>query len=594
MCKSKTKTLKHINYIVKLIVSKEGGKKYICFKVLSCMLNAIMPIVYTVVPGMIINELLKQKRTELIILLVLLLVATPIVLQAINAIIDSSLIKLKFKLDVCLTKEFYIHSSSMDYSFLEKPDIQTLKGRALETLSGALNIIDQLGSLLSATISLLIISSLLFKLSPSIIVIILFVILLNSLASRWLNDQLFEAGKDLSIYGRKEWGLIYMLDNFSYAKEIRLFGLKNLLIDKLIANYSEANKRHYKNHMNRTKVSIFHTATNFIQQGFVYAFLIYKVLFQAMPVGDMSIVLSATTQFSASLSSIMKKYIDLNDSALKISELQAFLNIPLNQVQTGKLKPLYDNDSVIEFKNVSFKYPGSDRYVLKNINLTICSKEKLCIVGTNGAGKSTFIKLLTRLYYPTEGEILLNGININRYASEDYWNLFAPVFQDFERYYMTFGENIILANTYDEDRLNKICFESGLMSLINKLPKRYNTQVDKWIDEEGFEPSGGEEQRMAVARAVYHGGDIFLLDEPTSALDPLSEYEIYTQFSNMITDKTAILITHRLSAVQLADKVAVFDDGKLVELGTHTELYNLGGIYYDMFEKQSEFYRDAK
>lgn len=159
---------------------------------------------------------------------------------------------------------------------------------------------------------------------------------------------------------------------------------------------------------------------------------------------------------------------------------------------------------------------------------------------------------------------------------------------------MTFGENIILANTYDEDRLNKICFESGLMPLINKLPKRYNTQVDKWIDEEGFEPSGGEEQRMAVARAVYHGGDIFLLDEPTSALDPLSEYEIYTQFSNMITDKTAILITHRLSAVQLADKVAVFNDGKLVELGTHTELYNLGGIYYDMFEKQSEFYRDAK
>ena len=149
-----------------------------------------------------------------------------------------------------------------------------------------------------------------------------------------------------------------------------------------------------------------------------------------------------------------------------------------------------------------------------------------------------------------------------------------------------------MADNYSRERLDEVCTESGLSSLVSKLPKGYNTQVDKWIDEEGFEPSGGEEQRIAIARACYHGGEIFLLDEPTAALDPVAEYEIYTQFNSMITDKTAVLITHRLSAVQLADKVAVFDNGSLIEYGTHKQLYSKGGVYTEMFDKQAEFYRN--
>lgn len=149
-----------------------------------------------------------------------------------------------------------------------------------------------------------------------------------------------------------------------------------------------------------------------------------------------------------------------------------------------------------------------------------------------------------------------------------------------------------MADKYNKARLDKVCKDSGIESLVEKLPKGYDTQVDKWIDEEGFEPSGGENQRIAIARACYHGGDIFLLDEPTAALDPMAEYEIYNQFNNMITDKCAILITHRLSAVQLADKVAVFDDGHVAEYGTHAKLYAKGGIYTEMFDKQARFYRD--
>ena len=191
-----------------------------------------------------------------------------------------------------------------------------------------------------------------------------------------------------------------------------------------------------------------------------------------------------------------------------------------------------------------------------------------------------------------KGEILLNGTNINEYDYTEYQRLFAPVFQDYVRYYFSLGTNIVLASQFDKDKLDKICQECGLTDLVNKLPKGYDTQVDKFIDEEGFEPSGGEDQRIAIARACYKGGEIYLLDEPTAAIDPMAEYEIYTQFNNMTKNKCAILITHRLSTVQLADKVAVFDNGSVVEYGTHKELYEKGGMYTEMFDKQAQFYRD--
>ena len=170
--------------------------------------------------------------------------------------------------------------------------------------------------------------------------------------------------------------------------------------------------------------------------------------------------------------------------------------------------------------------------------------------------------------------------------------MIAPVFQDFCMYDFSIKENIVLADEFVAEKLDKVCDDNNLTELIEKLPKGYETYVGKTIDGNGFEPSGGEDQRIAIARACYHGGEIYILDEPTAALDPNAEYEIYTQFNRMITDKCAVLITHRLSAVQLADKVAVFDNGSVAEYGTHQELYSKGGIYTEMFDKQAQFYRD--
>jgi len=307
----------------------------------------------------------------------------------------------------------------------------------------------------------------------------------------------------------------------------------------------------------------------------------------------MTIYLTATQQFSGALQNIMSSYMNFSRNSLDVQELIDFMNIPLVQQNTGDKTPVFDKSSVIEFKDVSFKYPGSENYAMKNMSITIRGDEKLCIVGANGSGKSTFIKLLTRLYMPAEGEILLNGVNINEYDYIKYQRLFAPVFQDYSRFALSLKDNIVLTSEYNGERLEKIGEQSGLAPLVEKLPKGYDTQVSKQIDDAGFEPSGGEGQRIAIARAVYHGAPIYLLDEPTAALDPLAEYAIYTQFNEMISDKTAVLITHRLSAVQLADKVAVFDRGSLIEYGTHKELYDNGGIYTEMYKKQSEFFTNS-
>ena len=200
--------------------------------------------------------------------------------------------------------------------------------------------------------------------------------------------------------------------------------------------------------------------------------------------------------------------------------------------------------------------------------------------------------MLTRLYSPESGGIYLNGTNIQEYDYEKYQSLFAPVFQDYAQYMMSIKENIILNSDYSYDRFESVCNESELTQFLNHLINGAETQLGKDIDENGIEPSGGEGQKIAIARARYHGGNVFLLDEPTAALDPLAEYEIYKQFSNMIEDKCAVLITHRLSAVQLSDRVVVFENGNVVEYGTHKELYDKGGIYTEMFDKQAQFYNN--
>ena len=248
---------------------------------------------------------------------------------------------------------------------------------------------------------------------------------------------------------------------------------------------------------------------------------------------------------------------------------------------------------MIEFRDVSFSYPHTERKVLDHISLVISDREKLAVVGINGAGKTTFIKLLCRLYEPTEGVILYNGTDISTIRYEDYVKKLSVVFQDFQLLAFSMEDNVVLNQRCDREKVLEAVRRSGLEDKLKKLPKGLDTSVGKDFDEEGVEFSGGEGQKLVTARAYYKNAPIVIFDEPTAALDPISENHVYQNFREIMKGKMAIFISHRLASTRFCDRIAVFRQGQIVEYGTHEQLMGREGLYREMFDKQAEYYKEA-
>jgi ATP-binding cassette subfamily B protein/ATP-binding cassette subfamily C protein len=586
-------TYKTTKYMLDYVLKEKKARTYTFVQVLMALYGVLPTIIYTVFPGLIITELTEGKRIPVLAIYLSVLVVTPIIDKLIRRVSNVYLTRVYKNLGNKFLRDYDYHSAMMDYETFEKPDIQNINERIYGTFYNALSVIDRLTDMLSALLGLTAIFFIVANLNAFIVVVVLFVMFLNSRITKKQNAKNHEIDKAMIPHQRYIGSsLIFVLHGIWTAKEVRLFDLKDYFADMLYKERCKGDEVSLDYTRNGSNAGILYALSNFIQQFLMYIYLIYMVLFKSLSIGMMTIYMSAVSQFAGAFNGIVNSYMSMEKSGIEIHELMEFMNTPIKQYETGTKEPVFDDDSTIEFRNVSFKYPGSDAYALKNMSIKMRANEKLCIVGANGSGKTTFIKLLTRLYFPTEGEILLNGININEYDYEKYQRLFSPVFQDYSLYTLPLRDNIALSNEQDEERIIELCKKCGLSYLLEKLPNGINTSVYKNFDGEGFEPSGGEGQRIAIARALYHCSSICLLDEPTAALDPVSEYDIYTQFNSMITNKCAVLITHRLSAVQLADKVAVFEKGQLVEYGTHTELHAKGGIYTEMFDKQAQFYRN--
>jgi ATP-binding cassette subfamily B protein/ATP-binding cassette subfamily C protein len=579
-------------YMLAFVWKSKCGRAYTLLRGIAALLAELLPLFYVIFPGLIINELTGNRDIRTIMIYIGLIIGLPLLGQVLTTILDQRLNVLQLALKIEHEVEIFAYTADMEYEILEHPDTQSARNRAGMTLGGIAGIIDLVCSLISNSIGLIAILSIVATLNPLLIALIVGIAYINSFITKRITNKLFALNIEASRYDNIKGRLYWMLYSFDYAKEMRVFNLKDWLIQIYTTKYTEANRVDAKSFTLYQTLSRKTALTNFIQQLALYAYVVYSVIARGLSIGGMTIYMGVAAQFSGTVGGLFGAYSQLSGASLQVQDMLEFFNIP-NKSKTGKLIPGFDSDSTIEFRNVSFKYPGNEVYALRDVCLTIRGSEKLCIVGANGAGKSTFVKLLLRLYQPESGEILLNGVNINEYEYGRYLKLFAPVFQDFQRYSLTLRDNIVLSAEYDEARLRDAGLRGGLEPLLQKLPKGYDSVADKGLDENGFTPSGGEEQRIAIARALYRDATFYLLDEPTAALDPIAEYEIYTKFSEMIRDKGALLITHRMSAVQLADKVAVFENGAIVEYGTHKELYQKGALYTEMFDKQAQFYVDS-
>lgn len=578
-------------YMLGYVWKEKKGRTYTLCRLLLSIYSVLPRIISIIFPGLIINELTTHRRIEVIIAYLTILLVMPVADRSINRLVKAYLEDMKQFLSAKFLREYNYHTAMMDYETLENPDIQDLSVRASGTCSGAVSVVDRLSSLLSACIELAAIFSILASLNVAIILVVLLVIYINSIITKKLKAKQYENKKKLSRYSRYLNSLLIVLDYVHYAKEVRVFNLKSYFAEMLFEKRLAANGIKSENTKAELNAQVGFSITNIFQQIIVYTYMIYKVLVDGLSIGGMTIYMTSVEKFANTYNSLVKNYLEIAGKALDIQEFKEFMEMPLKQYKSGNRIPKIGSKSKIEFKNVSFKYPGSQTYALKNLNITINLDEKLCVVGANGSGKTTMIKLLTRLYFPTEGEIFLDGVNINEFDYEQYQSIFSPVFQNYALFCLSLADNIALENNYDITRIKNVYKKAGLDNLVDKLPKGIDTLLFKIFDNEGFEPSGGEGQKIAIARAFYHDASLYLLDEPTAALDPNAEYEIYSKFNEMIKDRAAVLITHRLSAVQLANKVAVFDKGNMVEYGTHRDLYKKGGVYTEMFDKQAQFYR---
>jgi ATP-binding cassette subfamily B protein len=576
--------------------------------------NGVIPMVVLYFSSRIITELAGNRDVSQIVLYVALTLGTIFLTDAINQIawyIEQS--KGYFLFWQRYSRFEGIKFAEMDYKYVEDASVYQLReeinlkananGLGLSRVYG--HVPWFFGEIVSLVAAAMLVSGMFvenpdntFINSPWVIILLLLATIavpafINSAAQKRLNRLLTDifAGRAQVNTGMAYHNQTY-IRNFASGKDVRVFGLKDSILnslDKYLSWYKGKWKRAGR------EINGITAAAGIFFSVLTYLVIGLRALSGMYDIGEVTRYVGAVAAFSASVVGIVNGFTSLYQNAPYLAMLYDYLDLP-SQKYMGSLdtEKCSDCGYEIEFKDVSFKYPGTDTYVLKNLNLKINAGERLAVVGRNGSGKTTMIKLLCRLYDPTEGVITLNGVDIKKYILDEYTRIFTVVFQDFTLMHLPLGENVAAVYEYDETKvkqaLEKIGFGPRLTEL-ESLEKGLKTPLHKGADNEGINISGGEEQKIALARAVYKDAPFLILDEPTAALDPLAEYEIYLNFNKMVEDKSAIFISHRLSSCRFCDNIAVFKDGELAQLGSHEILTaDMGGEYYKLWTAQAQHY----
>ena len=490
-----------------------------------------------------------------------------------------------------MTKARTLDTASFDNPvFYEK-----LENANREANMRPIGILNATFSLISALISSVSFVAVLSTLSPLAPIVIILAAVPGGIVSIIYRNRNFRYIRFHSKERRQMNYYSSLLVNKDRVQEIKILGLS----DTFIAKYREAFAKYYsglkglivKEGMTQIGVGFVSTILNSV----LFIYIAYSVIFEGGRIGDYSLYSGALTSITTYVATLLTSTVTIYEGTLFINNMIEFMKEESDIVPTEE-KPLIPERGAphtIEFRNVSFRYPGVDRYVLRDVNLKFEHSESVVLVGLNGAGKSTLIKLLTRLYDPTEGEIYLDGEDLRKYDVKALYNMFGIIFQDFGRYADTISENIkygdVDGNWSDEDVV-MAARRAGAEEFINRLPDKYDTPLTRMFEDNGHELSVGQWQKLSVSRAFIKNSDILILDEPTASLDPLAEQEVFDQFAKLSKDKIAVFVSHKLSSAVSASKIVVIDGGTVAEVGNHEELIALHGRYYELFTTQARRY----
>ena len=489
-------------------------------------------------------------------------------------------------------------SMSVDFECTEDSKVLDQMNKAKEGMDwysgNVCGILDQFFSIITNIAALIGVIAILLFSSPLVIIFQILSVVFFSFFNKKIKTIEIESFKNLSKSNRIFGYLFFELSDFSYGKDIRLYDATNLF-NHLSSKHLDDQTNIWKERSIKSKKQYYKmNFSNLVCNILVFSYIGLKVIKNFITIGDFSMCVTASNDFTNCCQAIVQSIQEILKRSNYVNEYLKFMEYPVALPKGTKSVDL-NKTHIIEFKNVSFKYPRSDKYVLKNVSIKIPNAQHLAIVGLNGAGKTTFIKLLCRLYDVTDGEILIDDINIKEYSDDEYRKLFAVLFQDFKLLAFSLKENIAFSPDVPDSQIDDVLKLAGLYNDAQKLPQKNDTCIYKSFDESGVELSGGQKQKTAIARALYKNSPIVILDEPTAALDPLAEAEIYEDFNKMVGGKTAIYISHRLSSCKFCDQIAVFSEGNIKEYGTHDQLMKIpDGIYKEMFTTQAKPYLDKE
>lgn len=592
------------NFIYALNIAKKSNKKLLAVILIKPIANIVTKLMWAYSPKFVLSFIERNLELNTIIFNIILLCTILLVFNIISTISNNA-----FDYEYLIT-EGYLEKKRMDKIFhtdfknMESPEFLDFAQRAKTALyrgRGFFGVLFESRNFIAQG-TLMIISAALIGVQ-NIVVMIFFIIISFSIAKILVIFTKLDKEKfsdKMAPIWRKMTYLEGVTKNFDFAKDIRIFSMSDIFSRELNSTNDTFNTLNKKHHNRWIFCSVSMELVLLMQKIFMYVWLVYNVIQGNYQISDFILYVGLVTTFHDSVGYVNWIFSSIRGNCLLINDYRNFLNweesVQIKYEKESHYECIQDDKYSFEFENVSFKYPGQDIYALKNINLKISDGEKLAIVGVNGAGKTTLIKLIMKLYEPTQGRILLNGVDIKEYNREEYFKFFSPVFQNVECFAMPIYQNISFEeekNT-DMDKVRKVLEQSGLKSKIDCYDKDLHSNLLKIFDKEGIDLSGGEKQRLAMARAMYKGGQVIILDEPTAALDALAEDKMYREFDKMIQGKTAIFISHRLGSTRFCDKIAMFDSGEIVEEGTHEELIAKNGKYAYMYEVQSQYYKDKK
>lgn len=570
---------------------KYAKSKYFLM-ILDSVKSTVQPFVLLIIPKYILDELASERRVDVTLRYIAYYAAAVVGFNLISLIISRFGSDQSMKIDHRVAMDQHTKWLHMDYDKFENGRVRDLEARSVSAAEPRNFAEDKVLGFISNLIRLGGYTYIIMSLHPIMILFILTVIAANTLIARRSAKLGYEYTTAMTRLSRRFNYIFRTMVDFKVGKDVRINGADSWLKSKYEKESEEYIRDHRAQQRKLLGINTLSDIIGLIQTVVMYGYCGYLAISGGITVGSFTVFLGALTAFTGTFNEFVKRFPALGLLSKYIDDYREFLRCAEHEgkeLETSDISALPEHCD-IEFVNVSFKYPDTDRYVLKNINIKIKAGERLSIVGYNGAGKSTFIKLLCRFYKPTEGKILLGGVDISTYPLPEYRRRLAVVFQDYQLFYMSVRYNIVLNLEEDPERVRKALAESGILEKIEGLENGIDTSYGRILYYHSRDFSGGETQKIACARAYYRDSPIVILDEPTSALDPVAETQLYGRFNEIIGDKTAVYISHRLASVKFCDSIAVFADGELVERGTHAELMKKNGIYADMFTKQAHYY----